>query len=204
MNEKGIDVENQGNVTGQTIINIQSMSGNIGVPQAVPVYVPQTTATAIRPILLNAEFYNFFVIFDEDFNKGRFRIDVSRSITEYTEPEITARFTPLDSDKIEQILRFPSLFMNECAQSAGSFAPNQVVYFGLVAKIKKQAKEYVVEFQKLGAIPLEPIMKILRDLDIRTDYRGYGEMTRTHWAIKEVDLIQELRISGIDVLGMNK
>ncbi|MCL2432965.1 MAG: hypothetical protein FWD16_00390 [Clostridia bacterium] len=40
-----------------------------------------------------------------------------------------------------------------------------------------------------------------RELDLRTGFGGYGEATRTHWAIKNADLIGELTAAGVDIIG---
>ncbi len=205
MSNSGIAIENSGNVNGQTIINIHSMSGNIGIPatvhQARPVFLPGGSASAVRPVILSNEHYNLFVIGSEDISGRRFCIEDDRSITEYTESWVTAKFKPLDDDKINQIITFPSLFMNECVRECGKCVPNQTVYFGMINKFQKRRDDYIIEFQVITTIPMESIIEKKRYLDIRSDYSGCGELTRTHWAVKEADLVDELRRAGIDVFG---
>jgi hypothetical protein len=208
MSNSDIGIENNGNVSGQTIINIQSMSGNIGVPatarHTTPVFLPGSSAPSVKPVILSSEYFNIFVIGGEDISDGRFCIEDDRSITEYTDSRVTARFKPLDDEKINQIITVPSLLMNECVRECGKCVPNQTIYFGIVSKFQKRRDDNIIEFQVIKNIPMELIIEKKRYLDIMADYTGHGELTRTHWAIKEADLVDELRRAGIDVFGTNK
>jgi hypothetical protein len=210
MSNSGIGIENNGNVNGQTIINIQSMSGNIGAPaaahHATPIFLPGSPSSAVKPIFLSNEYYNLFVIGNKDISGGRFCINDDRSLTEtaFTESWVTSKFKPLDDDKISKICTFPSLFMNECIWERGKIAPTQTVYFGFVSRLQKRREQYIIEFQVITTVPMELIIENRHYLDIQADYTGCGEPTRTHWAIKEVGLVDELRRTGFDVFGATK
>jgi len=57
------NIENHANVANQTIINIQSMSGNIGSPYFVmPSQVSAKGGVAATSFTLNTDYYNLFVI----------------------------------------------------------------------------------------------------------------------------------------------
>jgi len=140
--------------------------------------------------------YNLFVICGEAYDKGRCFVPRSRALTEYIDDELQSQFTTLNDSIIAWIKTLPSLFMGEIDWGD----EEQKAYFGFVTDVITQGNDIRVEFQKLCAFPLHSIWRIHRELAL---YGGYGisELYRTHWAIKQVDLINELKIAGL--IGSN-
>ena len=202
-----IKVENNADVGSQTIINIENMSGNIAAPQQNILYtlslngIPNDGIS--RPqIALSSKYYNLFVKGDMDFQSDYFWSNISRSVksNEYTTAEIAERFGAMDENAISQILTFPTLFMGEVVFERGQIIPGQFAWFGVVTDIKRYNKDYRVYYQKHISVPLEQIIALSRELDLGVDFGGHGEITHTHWSVKNADLIHELAAAGIDVM----
>ena len=202
---ENIKVENNAAVENQTIINIKTMSGNIALPgQTITYTLPEKDTKTLTgtEVVLSTDYYNLFVIGAESFQNDYFWIEVARSVkaNEYTDVEIADKFGILDKEAISQIVTFPTLFMSEFSYAHGRICPGQFAYFGVVTEIRKQKKECRIYFQKYASVPMESIVALSRELDIGVDFGGRGEITRTHWSIKNADLISELMNSGINVI----
>jgi hypothetical protein len=141
----------------------------------------------------SCEYYNLFVGGFETSDCERFFVDVNRALTEYTSPEIKAMFGALSAESIERIKTFPSLVMNENRFiSRRNIDPEQNAFYGFVSDIVPQSTGIRILFQKLLQLPQQDINRFWRELDIQCP-DGHGELERSHWAIKRVNLLDELR-----------
>ncbi len=141
--------------------------------------------------------FNLIVSGDCDAWKNNiYSLDVSRCISskEYTSEELANRFGSFTQEAIEQLKTFPCLFAYEdpCDQ-----APR----FGWFKSIKKRTDKIIME---CDYVTVEPWMTEvdLRAVQTSLDIGGW-EMNRTHWAVKEVDLAEELEARGISIPGSN-
>ena len=101
---------------------------------------------------------------------------------EYTSKDIAESFRELNKPQIEILKEMPSLFAYE-----GTHKPMMV---GKLKMIKLRDRQMYVEPEidrTIQPIPFEAIRQIQLTLDIRD-----WELSRTHWAIKDEDLIGEL------------
>lgn len=117
---------------------------------------------------------------------GFYEYDRSRFL-EYTTDDIAARFRELKAAQIAALCRLPCLFMYE-----GSTEPARV---GRLTSVKERGRTLLIEFefdQQLMPIPFASIEPIRPLLDIRE-----WEMNRTHWAIKDEDLLRRLRAAHL-------
>lgn len=115
-----------------------------------------------------------------------YEYDRSRFL-EYTNEETAKRFQKLTEKHIATLKSWPCLFAYE--GSSG------VVRVGRLREIKERGRSILIEFSfspSIPPIPFADIKPIAPLLDIRD-----WEMNRTHWAIKEEDLIQRLRDAGL-------
>jgi len=109
----------------------------------------------------------------------------SDRIFEYTQDRLVKIFKPsgvLDQSKISQI---PALFVNEIRSDGNQFAR-----IGNINKVENRGKEMRLEYHFDSGIPPIPntmLQKISSELDID----GY-EFSRTHWAIKDINLFHVL------------
>lgn len=194
------NIENKGNVANQTIINIQSMSGNIGVPYVVmPAPLSTTRSTSSSAFALNTDYYNLFVIGIETFADGHFIVPKDRALTESMTTENKAQFSVLTDEAIARIKTFPSLFASE-NHHYGRTDDNHQAIFGLVNEVRIQDNGIKIRFNPLWQIPQQRLNEISCNLAIE-GASSFNELNRTHWAIKRLNLIEELRAAGISVLA---
>ena len=194
------NIENHGDVTNQNVFNIQNMSGNVN--SSYVFMSPQfTTANGMKSIgvSLNTNYYNLFVIGVETFSAGHFIVPKDRALTEYMAPETKALFSSLSDDAITQIKTFPSLFLSENHDYGRTDEDHQACY-GLVTDVRVQDNGIKIHFQPLSSIPQQRLNEIIFQLAI-DGTTGFKELNHTHWAIKRLNLIEELRAAGISVLA---
>ncbi|MBB3291708.1 hypothetical protein FHT39_000347 [Mitsuaria sp. BK045] len=135
--------------------------------------------------------FNLLVSADETAWEGRPSIfDLTRCIREYTDADITKRFGDLDEASVEQLKKLPAIFAYE--EAVGK-APK----FGRITDVSKRAnrREVRVDYE---LIPLQRFLtsEELWSMGAELDY-GTWESSRTHWAVKNVDLMRELLAKGI-------
>jgi abortive infection Abi-like protein len=109
---------------------------------------------------------------------------------EYTDEALQLRYRVLDERTTAELTTLPTLFAYEKMTNA----PAQV---GRVKNMVVGASRLRFEWQMLENVPPIPpdtILNLAFDLDIDDDR---WEMNRTHWAVKNVDLIEVLRKAGL-------
>jgi len=108
-------------------------------------------------------------------------VGVSRFL-EYTDDETQMRFRDLTGDAARKIMDFPALFMHEHYED-GAFVAE-------ITSIKKEGRSYKVGFRRnaqIGIISPDVISAAALELDI-----GEYEFYRTHWAVKQGELLDIL------------
>jgi hypothetical protein len=109
---------------------------------------------------------------------------------EYTHPDIYAAFTPINDQVVSRLKSFPALFCYERYIDS----PAKV---GQITAIERRSRELKITYSVNHEIPFIPksqLFDMFPDLDV--DPNGF-EVNRTHWALKEVNLINVLRTKGI-------
>lgn len=134
--------------------------------------------------------YNLFVTAVQDQWKktGAYELDRSRCVREYTDDEIATRFKAFTKDDVEALSTLPCLFAYEDPIK-------KPAKLGWLTKIKAGANLVRIEYELESGLPnVTPakLKKLTSELDI-TDW----ELNRTHWAVKDVNLIQVLTTAGI-------
>ncbi len=107
---------------------------------------------------------------------------------EHTSDELKERLGTLSDQAVAELTGLPTLFAYESPVSA----PSQV---GWIKTIQTRQADIRITFQRDPSIqPIDPakIDEMAWDLDL-----GGGELDRTHWAVKEVDLLEVLRKAGL-------
>ncbi|MBE9076287.1 hypothetical protein IQ241_03075 [Romeria aff. gracilis LEGE 07310] len=108
-------------------------------------------------------------------------VSVSRFL-EYTDDETRMRFRDLTGDAVRKIMDYPALFMHEHYED-GAFVAE-------ITSIKEVGRSYKVEFRQdtqVGVISPDIISAAALELRI-----GEFEFYRTHWAVKQGDLLDIL------------
>jgi HEPN domain-containing protein len=133
--------------------------------------------------------YNLLISADQNSWEGPpFEIDLARCIREYTDREIVEKYQHLTEAIIRKIKRLPCLFAYETQCEK---APK----FGLIRNVLIRRNLVSIEYD---IIDLEPFLTYqdLTELSFRLDINGW-ELSRTHWAIKNINLAEELYLKGI-------
>ena len=133
--------------------------------------------------------FNLFITFGEDiWEKGDgYVLDKSRYL-EYTSDGLKKRFGTLDDATIREISSFPCLFSYETGGGENA-------YIGWITRIRVRGHEIRVDYdieKSLPPVPIHALDKLEWDLEL-----GNYEKSRTHWAIKEVDLLPILIEEGL-------
>ena len=138
--------------------------------------------------------YNLLVTAEEGAWDGLFyEYDRSRFL-EYTNDNVARVFKELTQPRIATLKSFPCVFAYEGTESN--------VRIGYLKSIKEQVRSILIEYEFDQAIPqipfssLEPIAPLL---DIRN-----WEMNRTHWAVKDEDLLKRLEAAKLLKANLKK
>lgn len=106
---------------------------------------------------------------------------------EYTAEKLMKRFGPLKPAGIKKLKSFPTLFVYENLVGDARV--------GSLTEIRERNQHVLVEFQfdkQIAPFPAEKLKPLLLRLDM-----GGPELYRTHWAIKDEDLLQVLISAGL-------
>jgi hypothetical protein len=129
---------------------------------------------------------------EDEWNGNPFFLDISRCVkaSEYTAKAIVERYGTLSPTQADEILRFPCLFAYEtqCQKDPK---------FGFIRKITKRPEQKQIKIL-YEIIQVSPFLTQadLKAMHFELDIHSW-EYNRTHWAIKDVDLLEELAAKGI-------
>jgi len=131
------------------------------------------------------EIYNLLISNNEDaWESDSYILDLKRFL-EYTEEDLKKKFCGLGKAEIKEIIKYPCIFAYE-----DGWEKDAIV--GYITDIIVRQGKIKIIFQKEKVIPLENLLALKFELDI-----GEWELSRTHWAIKKVNLHKELQALGI-------
>lgn len=126
--------------------------------------------------------YNLFVTAQSDaWNQPFYEFDRSRFL-EFTNEKIASTFKTLTEQRLAKLKSLPCLFAYE--------GKTENFRIGYLTSVKLRGKSILIEYEFLPNVPEIPysaIDSIAPLLDIRN-----WEMSRTHWAVKDEDLIKRL------------
>ena len=193
---------------------------NIGVAQNVDatiynVYLPMQSAVGgmvapqfTQKYQLDSSHYSLFVINGETFDKPYFIIDLDRVLTVRfgTAQKIHERLAALSDDAVEEIKTYPAIFATENFRYNPELAlpGTQIAYYGIVLDVQVMQNRKVKIFYRtipFCGIPQELLNQMIVELDIQGSAK-LNEFDKTHWSIKNVNLIEEMRLKGINLFAM--
>lgn len=131
--------------------------------------------------------YNLFIGYVSPNEKDNEILVSASRFLEYTDNETEIRFRTLRPDAVREIKSYPCLFMRE-GYKEGAFVGN-------ILNITESGKNYRIIIDRnedIGIISTEDIEKIALELGIQN-----FEFYRTHWAIKNTDLLKVLAENNI-------
>ena len=150
------------------------------------------------PIPLNTDFYHLFVINRETYEDNYFLVPEGRALTDYTNSTLRAKYGSLTPEAIAELLQFPALFAAE-NRFDGIVNKTKDAYFGLVNDIKIQDNGTKVYFTILQTIPQQLLNERCFEFGIVDNGKSPFELYRTHWALKQIDLIEALQRVGVRI-----
>ena len=112
---------------------------------------------------------------------------IAGRIFEHTPKFLIERFESLEGEALKELLSLPALFSYEHTN-------DEDAHIGKVTEFRRKGKEVRIGFEidnALPAISASQLKQLEWELDI-----GEWEFNRTHWAVKDADLIYELSKAG--------
>lgn len=134
--------------------------------------------------------YNLLVSANSEAWSGQaIELEKSRCVREYTDDDVIEKYGTFTPDAFDQLCQLPSIF----AYESGGGDPK----FGRITKVKTRANQVKLYFK---IFEVEPFLtaRDLADLKFELDINKW-ELNRTHWAVKDIDLISELNHVGISL-----
>lgn len=139
-----------------------------------------------RKSSVSTDYFNLIIGYDP-FEKDHILVDPKRALTEYISDDVKERFAGWTPEKISEIKKLPAIISCERDGTDG-----QQAVFAFIRDVKVQDNGIKVYFQKYFPIPFSFLNDNLNALAMYL-----FELTRTHWTIKKVDLIEVMQDAGI-------
>ena len=179
----------------QSICNKNSQSSNKTVSPSMYIVRSDTA------IPLNSQYYNLIVTGEIEFeNIQPITMSTDRVLTEYMD-ELKSEFLPLCPRVQERVLTFPTIFANE-NMYYGRANENQVFGLGYIHRIKVRHDAVRIYPQIICCLPQQKLNEACFELDMGGN-SSFNELNRTHWSIKKIDLLAELRELGLQTNGQS-
>ena len=134
----------------------------------------------------NPDYFNLIIGYDP-FPSDHILVDKSRALTEYISDEVKDEFAGWTPEKIEKIKKLPAIIAQE---KDGS--DEQQAVFAFIRDVKIQDNGVKVYYQKYFPIPFSFLKDNLPELAMYL-----FELTRTHWTIKKIDLLEVMQDAGL-------
>lgn len=132
--------------------------------------------------------YNLLVAAQVDAWKGSaYEYERGRAVREYTDDAIEERFKDFSKSGLQELMALPCLFVYEGGTDASAM--------GWLTGIKSRQHSVRVEFEIDRSLPKISSRK-LKTLTTELDITAW-ELNRTHWAVKDIDLVRVLKAARI-------
>lgn len=147
----------------------------------INLFLSDGTKTASRP-----RYFNLIIGYDP-FEKDYILVDKSRALTEYITDEVKNEFRGWSDGAVEKIKKLPAIIAME-----RDGTEEQQALFAFIKNVRDQDNGVKVYFQRFFPIPFSFLTDNLSDLAMHL-----FELTRTHWTIKKVDLLEVMQDAGV-------
>ena len=114
-------------------------------------------------------------------------MDKSRALTEYITDDVKNAFCGWSDEAIEKIKKLPAIIAME-----RDGTEEQQALFAFIKDVRDQDNGVKVCFQRFFPISFSFLKDNLSDLAMHL-----FELTRTHWTIKKVDLLEVMQDAGV-------
>jgi len=181
------------NVFANHVDNLNVTLQTLNTPPQLVIQAPK-----LATLSLNNEYYNLIVRDEIDlYNTQPFTLSIDRSLKEYMGDELVKEFPISSSETQKRVLTFPSIFANENV-SYGHTNEKQLLGLGYIRQLKVRYEAVKIYPHIIYLLPQQRLNESLFDLDIQGN-SFFNEFNRTHWCIKKVNLIAELRELGFQL-----
>ncbi|WP_296246895.1 hypothetical protein [Pseudomonas sp. UBA4194] len=113
----------------------------------------------------------------------------------YSSDQVLARFAPSGIVNFDALKELPTLFVQETSQHY----PDQLARVGTILSVRTSGTEVAIEYrfdQEVRPIPQNELIRMEHHLGIVSNpRRGFGELSTTHWAVKDFNLYRALFIA---------
>lgn len=175
-----------GGPKGIQVAHVDSLHANINYHFHPAQNMQNTSEHTSQGII--RDYYNLFVGYDP-FERDHFLVDYSRALTEYMNDYIKLKYCGWKEEQIAEIKKLPAIITSERNRSA---IDEQQGVFAFITKIRPQQNGVMVYFQSYFPVS----MRLLQDNNSELGCHSEWELNRTHWAIKNIDLIEVLQDAG--------
>lgn len=158
----------------------------------------QNVSHAVEWASLNKQYYNLFVLENENFSAGSFSISKECSLERYTSSKVKEKFSSLSDQAISVIRTMPCIFVKRNAHYKKT-DKNFFALVGRVTEVYEQGDNIKILFVPFQAVSQQLLNQNIALLKMaQSSLRN--ELDEEHWAIKECDLIHTFSAMGITIL----
>jgi len=170
-----------------------------GIINLTVVIPGDASATPSSPMQLSDEYYNLFVVHEDYYDDSSVLVPKDRALTQFGDAaaEFVDKYGSFTPEAIAVLKTYPCIFANENHQY-GKTDDDHMAYLGIITRLRVQDTGIKVYFQKLSEFPQQRLNDIAYELGIKKP-KGFNDLNRTHWLLKQIPLIEELDRAGIPV-----
>lgn len=192
---------NQSGKTNVHVDHADNITQNITV---LPFFNRTATGTPrTTPQTVSNEYYHLFVIGGETFEQDYFFVPTDRAISKYwTSDSLREEYGALTAENIEKLKTFPALIMQESDGFYAKAGDEQEAYLGIIQDIRVQDNGIKIRWRTIWSYPMQAICNIGFELGMKDMTKAISELNRTHWAIKHINLLEELNDAGLTLWGI--
>ncbi len=149
------------------------------------------------PPKMDMNFYNLFVLSPDSFINGGFRVQKTDALQD-TDGDVVRQLTVLGENEQSLIRSYPTIVAMPNEQ-CGTATPGCTVNYGFITSVQVCDTSILFGFMKLQEIPKSLLIDNATLFGIGRA-SAYNEFDRTHWAVKKVNVVEELRKLGTQVI----
>lgn len=94
-------------------------------------------------------------------------------------------------------MKYPALVLPEAEGLYANVSEEQEGYLGVITNIRVQENGVKIHWKKIRNIPMKKIVSMSFELSLMDMERAVLEINHTHWAVKQINLIEELLENGV-------
>lgn len=164
--------------------------------------LPGMPGYAATPACFSRDYYNLIVYGQEPFTTDcHITFEKKRCLVERDNisEELRQMYSPLTPEVMTNLKSFLCLLLSENRH----YGWTDEDHYGCVAQlvdIKNRTNGIELYLPPMFAVPQARIAELVYDLGICGKYRKFNELNRSHWTVKQIDLMEVLNDAGINPL----